>query len=195
MKLRRIVLMLVMLVGLQLVAAPMRACSQGFPEDIQGRVLGADLVLVGMVTGSSSLIPSQADYTIQVDWYYKGMGPDAILLTGFGSGGGDCLNQIAISERWIFFVDGNPETDEVLQTSYLYGYDAIIKPDPDTLKTITSFTNAAPMRPHWTPIWTTIRYWTYSPLFKVGVLAGVPLLLFLAGAGIRRMRRQAKRKD
>jgi hypothetical protein len=196
MKLRQIVLMVLMLVGLQLVVAPMRACSDDFPDPvISDQINGADLVLVGTVTGSSSDDPYLANYVIQVEWYLKGSGPDAILMTGFGTGRGDCRNNIAIGERWVFFVDGNPATDEVLHTSYVnMTYDAVAAADTDTLKAITAFTEQEPVRPYWSPFWTLVSYWTYSPAFKLGVLVGAPLAVIGGGLLLARFRKRRKTK-
>src|SRR5690349_19902420 len=104
--------------GLELVASPMRACFQEYPGPSPEDVAAADIVLIGTVTGSSNFLLGKADFTIQVEQYFKDMGPHAVLVTGYTNNGGNCLNRLAIGERWVFFIDGNPETDEILHASY-----------------------------------------------------------------------------
>jgi hypothetical protein len=191
MKLRQVVLFVLMLVGLQLVVTPMRACFDDFPRPIHEYIDDADLVLVGTVTGTSNFLPGDADFTIQIESYFKGAGPDALLVGGFGNGD-NCRDRVAVGERWIFFLDGNPESDEILLASYLIGYDAVASPTADALTAITEVTGQPAMPPHPTPFGKLLFYWTYTPLFKIGLLIGGIFVFLLIGAAISYARRNRR---
>jgi len=189
-------LLIVILVGLQLAATlPVAACSGDFRKtEPQEHIDDADLVLVGTVIGSSSSDAYTAHYAIQVESYLKGSGPDAILITGYGYAGGDCRNYIAVGQRWIFRVDGDPKSDEVLQASYLQVYDSVQEASDENIALASTLTGQPPTPPYATPIWTLIKYWTYSPIFKVATLVGIPGLVLAIGLSIAMKRRHPTKK-
>lgn len=196
-KTRFLCLLTLLLAGLQATILPVRACSGQFRETtLREHIDDASLIAIGTVTGSSSENFYEADYTIQVESYLKGEGPDIILATGYGSGGGDCLDRIAIGERWIFFLDGNPKTDDVLTASYLQVYDSIQQAKDTHIAAIVAVTGqntpASAL-----PFWVKLQYWTYSPVFKILMLVGIPAVVIIGGLiiGSAFRRRKTKRKN
>lgn len=198
MKYKPYVLIVLLLLGLQFATLPVSACSGAFRETTpQEHIDDASLVVVGTVTGSSSSDAYMANYTIQVESYLKGNGPDALLITGYGYGGGDCQDAIAIGQRWLFLLDGDPTSDEVLQASYLQVYDSIQEASDENIAFTSTLTGQSPTAPYATPVWTLIKYWTYSPVFKVATLVGIPSVIVLGGLmiGMRTKRQHTKKKN
>ena len=189
-------LVIALLVCLQLATTlPVSACS-GVVHQVQvppqEHVDDASLVLVGTVTDSSGDDPYTMEYTIQVESYLKGGGPDVVVITGYGTGMVDCQSDIAVGERWIFYLDGDPKSDEVLQASYVQVQDATLGASDGNITFNSKLTGQNPTAPYSTPLWTLIKYCTYSPVFKVATLVGIPGLVLAIGM---RRRRPTKKKN
>jgi hypothetical protein len=200
-----------LLVLMQLaIALPVRACSGEFRETtLREHVDDAALIFVGTVTGSSSDNPYEANYTVQVENYLKGQSAEIVLITGYGSGGGDCQDRIAIGERWLFLADtddsqswsyseGDPKPEGILYASYLQVYDSIMEASDENIAAVSAITGQTPTPGYSVQLATLIKYWTYSPAFRIAVLVGIPAVVLMGGLafGIARKRgRKSKKKN
>lgn len=148
MKYKLFLLTTLLLFNLQFAALPVSACTPGSIDTTWEEFIDeTSVMVVGTVTGSSGSDPRTANYTIQVESYLKGAGPDALLISGYGSGGGDCRNVIAIGERWLFFLNGDPTSDEVLQASYYYVYHSIEEASDENIASTSTLTGQSPTAP------------------------------------------------
>jgi hypothetical protein len=188
---------------------PVRACSGMFRETtLKEHVDDADLIFVGTVTGSSSDNPYEANYTVAVENYLKGQNAETVLITGYGTGGGDCQDVVAIGDRWLFLADsddsqvwyteGEPKPEGILYASYLQVYDSLMDASDENIGAVTAITGQAPTPGYSVQIGTLIKYWTYSPAFRIAVLVGIPAVVLVGGLafGIARKRgRKSKKKN
>ena len=125
-------------------AAPALACTQppgGHPYyTIAQHVRAADVVLEGTITQVTS-----ANYnytaTVQVQQYFKASGPAIVTIGNFGTGA-DCRSVVKQGDTWIFFANGDPNTE--MSASYLSVMDAIATPDADTIAQIIATINSRP---------------------------------------------------
>jgi hypothetical protein len=179
-------------------ALPVFACESEFQETtLQEHVDTADLIVIGTVTDEIGGDPYEGEFTIQVESYLKGEGPDVILIIGFGSGVGDCGDQILVGERWVFLVDGNPETDRILRASSLKVSDSLHSASDTNVKTISDLVGHEPVFPSPTPLQTRMKYWMRSSEFETAIIVGIPGFVLVAGIalGLRLKRRSAKKKN
>lgn len=150
MKSIRLFLIALLIMGLQLTLTfPVAACSFVAEREVTAAdyVTNADLIVIGTAVGASSTNPYDAWYSIEVEEYLKGTGPQTIVSTGYGSGGGDCRSTVAIGERLLFFIKGNPQTDEVLYASYSMVYDAVFRPEERSINELVALIGYEPTLP------------------------------------------------
>jgi hypothetical protein len=98
------------------------------------------VVLEGTITQVTS-----ANYnytaTVQVQQYFKASGPAIVTIGNFGTGA-DCRSVVKQGDTWIFFANGDPNTE--MSASYLSVMDAIATPDADTIAQIIATISSRP---------------------------------------------------
>lgn len=179
-KLTRFSIVLALLVLSFAFAVPTFACSPApghYPSDFtfEQRIDNAPLVLVGRVVGGEG---TGRSFTIgiaevEVETYIKGEGLAVVHIAGFGDGGGDCLNNVRVGERYLFFANG---TGDTLQAEYLTVYDAVYEANTETITAATAYTgqsNAPMPLPFAMQMQRAAR--KYAP-YGIGLLAGLGVL-------------------
>jgi hypothetical protein len=199
-----------LLVLMQLaIALPVRACSGEFRETtLKEHVDDAALIFVGTVTGSSSDNPYEANYTVQVENYLKGQNAETVLITGYGSGMGDCRDFVDIGGRWLFLADdsgvegwtveeGTIKPEGILYASYLQVQDSLMDATDENIAAVTAITKQEPTPGYSVQVWTLLKYWTYSPVFRIAVLVSIPALVIAGGMVVVKLSksRKSKRKN
>lgn len=118
---------------------PAHACSvSGEPPTLEETVDSADIVVVGQVIGTDGFPAYRA--ALLVEKYLKGSGPDILFSEGYGFGGGDCDNAVAMWQRGIFYLDGDITLSETLIASYSYPYYAVHSVNDRTVTEIIQVT-------------------------------------------------------
>jgi hypothetical protein len=155
-------------------AVPTFACSPApghYPSDFtfEQRIDNAPLVLVGRVVGGTSGRLFTIDTAeVEVETYIKGEGLAVVHIAGFGDGGGDCLNNVRVGERYLFFANG---TGDTLIAEYLTVYDAAYEADAAMISSAIAYSGQSnePMPlPFATQMQRTAK--KYAP-FGIGALA------------------------
>jgi hypothetical protein len=137
------------------------------------------------------------NHTIHVESYLKGDGPTIVAVTGFGTGAGDCRSVIAIGDRLLFLVDGNPATDNVLRASYAGASSAVRIATDENIAAASAISGQSPTSGYALFLPTPIQSGGNPRNFKNAVLAGVPLLLIAGGMVAVKLskRHKSKRKN
>jgi hypothetical protein len=191
----RYIIILALLVLSFAFAVPTFACSPApghYPSDFtfEQRIDNAPLVLVGRIVGGDG---TGRGFTIdtaevEVETYIKGEGLAVVHIAGFGDGGGDCLNNVRVGGRYLFFANG---TGDTLRAEYLTVYDAAYEADTELISSAIAYTGQA-NEPMPLPFATQMQRAAkkYAP-FGIGVLA----LLAAAGGAAFIMKRRDGRKS
>jgi hypothetical protein len=177
---------------------PVFACSPG--EDsptLEEKLTTVDLVFTGTVIGDNGLSPYEATYIIQVDRYLKGSGAGIVAMTGFGTGGGDCLNDVTVGYTALFYADGSADTGETLNASYEWVYDAVQPAEPEYIDAVVGIVGQTPAAPDAPSIELMLKYLPHFPAFQVILLMIVPLVVIVVAVfiGFRLRREKRKRKN
>jgi hypothetical protein len=126
-------------------AVPALACTQppgGHPVyTIAQHVRAADVVLKGTITQVTMENSQNYTATIAVQQYFKGSGSATVTIGNFGTGA-DCRSVVKAGDTWIFFANGDPNSE--LSASYLSAFDALATPDADTIAQIIAAVNSRP---------------------------------------------------
>jgi hypothetical protein len=175
--------------------SPVFACSPG--EDaprLKDKLKSVDLVFTGTVIGNDGAGIYEATHIVQVDSYLKGSGSGIVAITGFGDGGGDCRNYVAVGDTWLFFADGSADTGETLNASYEWVYDAVQPAEAEYIDAVVNIVGQSPAAPGAASIELMLKYLPYFPAFQVVLLVVVPLTAIGAVVFIALRLRREKRK-
>jgi hypothetical protein len=191
-KFTQYIIILVLLVLSFAFAVPTFACSPApghYPSDFtfEERIDYAPLVLVGHVVGGTTEWGFLTTAEVEVETYIKGEGLAVVNIAGFGGGGGDCLSNVQVGGRYLFFADG---TGDNLNAVYLTVYDAVYEASTDTITTATNYTGQS-NKPIPLPFAMQVQRFAgkYAP-YGVGLL---PLLAAVGGAAFIMKRRNGRK--
>ncbi len=129
--------------------APALACSgvtttADKPSNVTNRTKAAPIVLEGEVlfvtNGKFPPITS-----IKVAQYFKGNGPEVVLIDNFGEGLGDCKSKVRVGEKLIIYAKGEPT--QILNANYFTQYDATDPVNPQNIAEIIAASGQQPVLP------------------------------------------------
>lgn len=133
-------LILLAALWLGMTPAPALACTTtptGIPSwTFDQEVNRAPIILEGTVTEiSGDWDRGQQVATVKVLRYFKGVGPEMVSISGFGTSA-MCLTTVDVGDHWIFFAAGDPRTG--LYASYISAGAAYTSPNQaDAIVAIT----------------------------------------------------------
>jgi hypothetical protein len=149
---RRLSVVLVFGFGLWLVLLPYPAlaCSgvtttADKPSNVTNRTKAAPIVLEGEVLFvTNGKFPPIA--SIKVAQYFKGNGPEVVLIDNFGEGLGDCKSKVTIGEKLVIYAKGDPK--EILNANYFTQYDATDPINPQNIADVIAASGQQPVLPN-----------------------------------------------
>lgn len=121
---------------------PAWACTPpvgGLPHyTVADHVKAAPVVLEGVATSVTMGSPTELQVAmVQVRRYFKGSGPAAVRITGFGANMA-CLSPVSVGDHLIIYAKGDP--NQSLSAYYLSQFDATAPADAGTISQVQAVT-------------------------------------------------------